>query len=145
VVTACVDEAKQRRREALAPVRLRELRFDADERQRRASERLVQTQRKQEEAAHRPADGASTARPTRPAASAPASPASRAGKATASRPVTSPPDTSAKKEAYARREQAIQTHREEVEQRNAERAQQHPRAAPLPVPASGAAASSAGH
>jgi LmbE family N-acetylglucosaminyl deacetylase len=53
------------------------------------------------------------------------------------------PDTSAKKEAYARREQAIQAHREQVEQRNAERDQLRPRAAPLPVPASSAAASSA--
>jgi colicin import membrane protein len=48
VVTACVDDAKQRRRNALAPVRLRELQLDALERQRRASERLAQTQRKQE-------------------------------------------------------------------------------------------------
>jgi hypothetical protein len=141
VVTACVDDAKQRRRDALAPVRLRELQLDAVERQRRASERLVETQRKQAEVARHPADGASAARPERPAAPAPA--ASRAGKAAASRPLAAAPDTDAKKDAYARHEQAIQVHREQVEQRNAERAQQRPRAAPLPVPASSAAASSA--
>jgi colicin import membrane protein len=53
-VTACIDDAGQRRREALAPLREVELQLDGAERQQRAAQRRELIAAKQREAAARP-------------------------------------------------------------------------------------------
>ncbi|CAD5367360.1 conserved exported hypothetical protein [Rubrivivax sp. A210] len=56
-VTACMDEAKARKRTELAPLRDRELRIDEAERQRRAQQRREAIAAKQAAAATRPPAG----------------------------------------------------------------------------------------
>ena len=60
-VTACVDETRARRREALAPLRERELRLEEAERRQRATMRRAAIAAKVAAAASRPADAASAA------------------------------------------------------------------------------------
>ncbi len=72
VVTACVDEAKARRREALGVLKSQELVLDEQERRRRAAARLEAIEAKQREAAARPPLPAQPAPVIREAASAPA-------------------------------------------------------------------------
>jgi colicin import membrane protein len=136
VVTACIDDARQRRREALAELARREQEVDAIERQRRAAQRQTQLARKQEETARRPGEPASAARPLRLVPSPAASAAHRPAGSAVPRASAAPANTHAKQEAYARREAAIQAHKDQVAKRNAERASQRPRAEPLPDPAS---------
>lgn len=72
VVTACVDEAKARRREALGRLKHQEIVLDEQERRRRAAARLQAIEEKQREAATRPPMPAQPAPVIREAASAPA-------------------------------------------------------------------------
>ncbi|MGC4080255.1 MAG: hypothetical protein QM702_25040 [Rubrivivax sp.] len=72
VVTACVDEAKARRREALGRLKHQELVLDEQDRRRRAAARLQAIEEKQREAAARPPMPVQPAPVIREAASAPA-------------------------------------------------------------------------
>ena len=78
-VNDCVEDVRRRRREALAPLRARELELDDVERQQRAAERRAAIEAKQREQAARPAPASAPELPPRsPAEPASAGPASHA-------------------------------------------------------------------
>ncbi len=131
-VTACVDDVRARRREALAPLRERELQLDEAERRQRAQERRQAIAQREAEAASRPpAPPEPKARVRQPqlAASAPA------------RMPKPPDDGSARTAAAARRAQDLVLRQNEaqdtqrrIEQRQAERQVLGKKSRPLPVP-----------
>lgn len=134
VVTACVDGARQRRREALAAPRTEALTLDDLERRERAEARRVAIEAKQREAAAR----------VEPAASVPAGRVRPEAPATASPPRPSDPAAAAsaaaaqaqQRAAAARERQAeIQATQARIRARQAERLRDGKVAAPLPVPA----------
>lgn len=133
-VTACLDDVRQRRRAALELPRSRELAIDDIERRQRATARREAVEEKQRRAAARPvAEPASSAAPAR-ALPAPA-PASSARE-----PHAPPSADLARQRAAAahERQEKLRATQQRVQAREAERARQGRRAAPLPVPASGA-------
>jgi hypothetical protein len=141
VVTSCVDDARQRWRQALAPLREQEQGLDEAARQQRARERQAELVARQAKAAQRAASsttqGTRLAKPPRAASSAAAGasdvPASSASKAGAK-------DFSADAQARerARTAQAVRTQSELDQQRIAQRERQSAakgkRSDPLPVP-----------
>jgi len=142
-VNACVEDVSRRRREALAPLRARELELDDAERQQRAAERRAAIEAKQREHAARPAPAsAPELSPRPPADSASAWPASAA-----SASQQSSAEAQARAAQAAERARASQRRREEAEavlervrRRVAEREAAGRAAAPLPVPESASAA-----
>jgi colicin import membrane protein len=136
-VNACVEDVSRRRREALAPLRARELELDDAERRQRAAERRAAIEAKQREQAARPAPASAPELPPRspaePASAWPASPAS------ASQPSSA--EAQARAAQAAERARASQRRREEAEaalqrvrRRLAEREAAGKSATPLPVP-----------
>jgi hypothetical protein len=136
-VNACVEDVSRRRREALAPLRARELELDDAERRQRAAERRAAIEAKQREQAARPAPASAPELPPRspsePASAWPASPAS------ASQPSSA--EAQARAAQAAERARASQRRREEAEaalqrvrRRLADREAAGKSAAPLPVP-----------
>jgi hypothetical protein len=135
-VTACVDEARQRRRDALAVPRTQALVLDDLERRERAVARREAVQAKQRKAAERALPASAAPAASRPARQGPA-PAQAA--APRSNPASAAEASAA---AASRRAQAAQQRQAEIEAtqariraRQAERARQGKVAAPLPVPA----------
>ncbi len=135
-VTGCLDDARRRRREALAPLRQDELRIDTEERKQRAATRLADIEAKQRADAAR--DAASAPQPARPAAEPrePPRPARRIGGG--SPPATLGAEERARREAdaeakYAQRQRDAARHRAAVDARNAERAAKGKVVKPLPV------------
>lgn len=132
-VNACRDEVRERRREALEPLRERELALDEADRRERAAERRRAIRARQEEAARRPPPP--TESRLRPRELAPA--ASRA------MPARTPPDRRTRESEAAgraaaaerRREDALAT-QERIEQRQREREAAGRTALPLPLPGS---------
>ena len=142
-VNDCVEDVRRRRREALAPLRARELELDDVERQQRAAERRAAIEAKQREQAARPAPASAPELPPRspaePASAGPASPAS------ASQPSSA--EAQARAAKAAERARASQRRREEAEaalervrRRVAEREAAGKVTAPLPVPDAASAA-----
>jgi hypothetical protein len=136
-VNACVEDVSRRRREALAPLRARELELDDAERQQRAAERRAAIEAKQREQATRPAPAVAPALPPRP----PAAPASVLPASPASVSPQSGAEAQARAAQAAERARASQRRREETEAaiervrtRVAEREAAGKSAAPLPVP-----------
>ena len=130
-VTACVDDVKRRRREALAQVRERELRLDEAERQQRAAERQAAIDAKRAAVAAAPS-ASSVAAPelrVRPSATA------------ASRPAAKPRDDGTERAAQAEQRQGLaQQRRDEaataqqrVQRRQEERSASGRKSAPLPA------------
>jgi hypothetical protein len=155
VVTACVEEVRTYRHQALDALRLSELQLDDAERQRRAADRAASIERKRIDAAARPPAApipplpASSRPPGTPPAAARS--AGQAGAAPTSTPLKAQAPASAparvsnqaleaaqaasRAAASAQRREAADLHRAEVERRNAERAASGKIAAPLPLPA----------
>ncbi len=140
-VTACLDDARARRREALAPVRERELRLDEAERQAKAEQRRQAIAAKQALAASQPAARLAPPVRVRSAAAAsstpgrepqPAETADRAASAAAARA----------RLLEANRQGAVQAQRR-VDKREADRLAGGRKAAPLPTPALPAASGAA--
>jgi colicin import membrane protein len=153
MVTDCVDDVRQRRRDALAGLREQELALEDAERRARVAERQRAVARKSAEAASRPASGpisAPIAAPTpfplsplpdlRPPVASSSAPAASA--AIAADPVRrNGPDPEAARDA-ARRASAAEQRRQDAEAerariaaREAERAARGKPVAPLPLPA----------
>jgi hypothetical protein len=136
VVTACLDEARVRRREALEPVRQRELQLGDADRRARAAERQAALAEKQRAVRQRageppaaevrlraaPAGGASAPRPTGRIAPRKDEPAERAAEA------------AERVKARAQRVQASEASQERVRKRLADRAASGRVVAPLPPP-----------
>lgn len=133
-VTACIDEIKLRRREALAPLRERELQIDEAERAQRATERRATIAAKRAAAASAPpasAAGLSELRVRQPPAAA-----------SSSRPAARLRDDAQDRAAVAeQRARQVQQSRDEaaaaqqrVQRQQARRASGH-KSDPLPVPA----------
>jgi hypothetical protein len=161
LVSSCLRDAQQQRREALAALRERELMLDETIRRAEAEEHAQRRDAKagaaaqaasaasaRAEAASAPAAvGAKAAAPAAPAAraSAPDTSSWRRAQPRVDPPQPSPAEREAQRAAAAaeraaaqqRRASEAQAHRETVERRNAERsAKGRAPAAPLPVPAS---------
>lgn len=140
-VNDCVDDVRRRRREALEPLRARELELDDAERQRRAAERRAAIEAKQRELAARPAPAsAPEPPPRRPGGPAAAGSMAEAASA-ASMPRGSRTEARAREAQAAERARASQRRREDAEaalervrRRLAEREAAGKTAAPLPVP-----------
>ncbi len=138
-VTACVDEIKLRRREALAPLRERELQIDEAERVQRATERRAAIAAKRAAAASAPpasAAGLPELRVRQPSAAGPSpQPASSARNDAQGRAAAA--DQRARQLRQSRDEAAAAQQR--VQQRlDARNASGH-RSVPLPVPAASSA------
>jgi hypothetical protein len=143
LVNACVEDVSRRRRDALAPLRARELELDDAERRRRAAGRRAAIEAKQREQAARPAPASAPDRPPRP----PAEPASAAPASPASASPPSNAEAQARAARAAERARASQRRREDAEaalervrRRVAEREAAGKTAAPLPVPDAASAA-----
>jgi colicin import membrane protein len=141
-VTSCVDEVRARRREALAPLRERELRLDETDRSQRAAERRAAVAAKQQAALSRVA-------PAEPMVLVPRlreAPASAAPAARAPRPQRAATAASGRAQDAASRAQLAQQRRdaaratqERVARRLAEREKSSRRSPPLPLPGASAA------
>jgi colicin import membrane protein len=144
VVSGCVAEAQAQRREALSALRLRELALDEAKRKAEAEESARRQQAKRDEAASKPV-------PVPRAASAPAASSAAAGRAPSerarqrSKTADDATAAAARVVAQQRRASDAAAHRQDVEQRNAEReASGKKKGTPLPVPSAASVAATAG-
>ena len=142
VVSSCVNEAQAQHREAMSALRMRELTLDEAKRKAEveANERRIEAKRA--EAANRPSPAPRVASAPKPSAAA----------STASGPVASEPvrkrsktgdeaaAAAARVAAQQRRVAEAAAHRQEVEQRNAERLARGKKSTPLPVPSAASVA-----
>jgi hypothetical protein len=139
---ACVEDVRARRREALAPLRERELNLDEASRHQRAEERRAAVAAKQQAARLRPPAPAELA----PAERRPAAPAAATAPGTDLMPraalasAAHASEAAARAQATRQRQEAAKATQARVAQRLAERAKSARRSAPLPS----AAASSVG-
>lgn len=160
-VTACVDDARQRRRVALAGPRARELALDDAERRSRAAARRQAVQDKRRRAAQAPvAPRFELSLPPAAASQAAAAPASATAEARAASAPTNAAATAAapavaasavqhsaaaraaagqRARAAQERQSKIQAEQARIAARQAERARAGKPAAPLPVPAASGA------
>lgn len=135
VVNACLEDVRLRRREALEPLRERELQLEQAERLQRAQERRAVIAAKQSAArASRPSGGATPQLRVRDPASVPVA-----------RPARGSDEAERASEAAARAREAEQRRAEaqaaqlRVQQRQAEREGAGKKSEPLPVPGAGSA------
>jgi colicin import membrane protein len=143
-VSGCIAEAQAQRREAMTGLRMRELALDEAERKAGAEESARRVQAKRAEAASRTP-------PVPRAASAPASAASSTamGKAPTertprrSKTADDAAAAAARVAEQQRRVSEAAAHRQEVEQRNAERIARGKKSTPLPVPSAASVAATA--
>jgi len=159
VVTSCVDDAKRDRRRGLDALRARQLKLDEEIRQERSATRRAELATKAAEDARRDQERAARAasapaeragKPLEPRRDAPSgrdgqpggthdhpvSPADRFGIKPTQRATAE--ERQAREErsraTYEARQRAAEEHRREVTEKSAKRLQEHPPAAPLPVP-----------
>jgi colicin import membrane protein len=156
-VTDCVDDAKRERREALAPLRKQAMILDDAQRKQRSAQRLEEVRRKQAQAQGREQElvvrvpPVAGIKPAAERAEEPVTAAAREGRkpappkpaaARAPREKSSAAERQAQESAaqarFEARRQAAQSHRDAVERRNKDLEAEGKKAAPLPVPASGA-------
>jgi hypothetical protein len=143
-VSGCIAEAQAQRREALSGLRMHELALDEAKRKADAEESARRIEAKRAEAASKPP-------PVPRAASAPpAAPASAAAGRTSterarqrSKTADDATAAAARVAAQQRRASEAAAHRQEVEQRNAERSARGKKSAPLPVPSAASVAATA--
>lgn len=143
-VSGCIAEAQAQRRTALTELRQRELALGEAKRRADVEENARRVQTKQAEAAARPA-------PVPHAASAAQTEAAAAASSTARRERTNPASktaddataAAARVAAQQRRASEAAAHRQEVEQRHAERAARGKKSTPLPVPSAASVAATA--
>ena len=132
-VTACLDDAKAKRRGALAELKRQELVLDDAERKRKAADRLLAVERRRAEAAARAEAPPAVVKPPRGAAP-PAAIASRPAPVPHTPPV---PDeqAAARRAAQAQklRDEAAEDRRQ-IQLREEERARKGKPVTPLPVP-----------
>jgi colicin import membrane protein len=142
-VTACREDVRLRRRDALDRLRSQELALDDQARQQRADERRAAVRARQQQAAERTASGAAPdvqLRPPRAAASAPRASTDgprRAVESEVRRDAGAVEAEARVREAAARRAQAASA-AERVRARQAAREASGKKVQPLPVPASAA-------
>jgi hypothetical protein len=141
-VAGCLAELRLRRREALAPLRERELELDEAERRERAAQRRRAVEAKQRALAARTADAASAPAPelrTRRAASAPQPgaelPPARSASESEARERAREAEAARRAAAGERRREQAEATRERIERRRAEREKSDRKPAPLPQPA----------
>lgn len=143
-VSGCLAEAQAQRREAMTGLRAREVALDEAQRKADAEESARRVQAKQAEAASKPP-------PVPRAASAPASAAASAAAGRApserarqrSKTAEDATVAAARVSAQQRRASEAAAHRQEVEQRNAERSARGKKSTPLPVPSAASVAATA--
>jgi chemotaxis protein histidine kinase CheA len=143
-VSGCLAEAQAQRREAMTGLRAREVALDEAQRKADAEESARRVQAKQAEAASKPP-------PVPRAASAPASAAASAAAGRApserarqrSKTAEDATVAAARVAAQQRRASEAAAHRQEVEQRNAERSARGKKSTPLPVPSAASVAATA--
>jgi hypothetical protein len=140
IVTSCVDAARKEQRATLTRLRRAEQALEDVERREAAQRRRAELDR---QAAARSASASEPAlaehranERSRPMANPPASPHPQAPASTAAEKQS----TEKRNEAdFANRQRAAQAHRDEMAQRNSQRASEGKVAAPLPVPSSATA------
>ena len=141
-VTACIDEVRARRREALAPLRQQVLRLDENDRLRRAQERRAAIAAKQAAAAAPPppsaAPQARLRKPLRPASTPAHEPAPNKA-ALQGQPARAIEAQQRRREAL-RRQQEAQATQARIEQRQAQRKGAGRKSDPLPLPDAASAA-----
>jgi hypothetical protein len=145
-VSGCIADAQAQRREAMTGLRQRELALDEAQRQADAEESARRVQAKQAEAASKPVPVPRAV--SAPAGAAASSAAAGTGSERARQRSKTADDAAAaatRVAAQQRRASEAAAHRQDVEQRNAERNARAKKVTPLPVPsaASVAAAGSA--
>jgi hypothetical protein len=144
-VSGCVTQAQAQRREELSALRLRELALDDARRKAEAEENERRLAAKRAEALARPQPVPRAASAPRAAASAPAGSASAPGDRARRRSKTADDaaEAAARVAAQQRRAMEAAAHRQQVEQRNAERAARGKKSTPLPVPTAASVAATA--
>ncbi|GMV47273.1 MAG: hypothetical protein AMXMBFR66_26710 [Pseudomonadota bacterium] len=131
-VNACLEAVRQRRREALAPLRERELALAEAERRERAAEHLRALHERQQASTARAPPAAAPVRRAR----APAAAASPAGRRSDETPVPQREQQAAERAAAAeRRRQDARATQERIERRLRDRAASGQSASPLPASA----------
>lgn len=129
--TGCLADARARRRDALAPLRERELSLADEERQQRAQERRRALAAKQKAAADRPPEPPAPVLKLRQP-TAPAKPASAASPSRAIEPGAREAEAAQRAQAQARRQADIDADRKRVADRVASRASEGKPVQPLP-------------
>ncbi len=143
-VSGCIAEAQAQRRTAMTELRQRELALDEAKRRAEVEENAKRVQTKQTEAAARPVPVPQAASaPPSAAASAASAPARRQRKTQASKTADEATAAAARVAAQQRRASEAAAHRQDVEQRNAERAARGKKSTPLPVPSAASVAATA--
>jgi hypothetical protein len=144
VVTSCVEEARAQRREALDRLTQQQAVIEDALRKQRAAERMERLQEKQQQAAERrnapPVPPRVVHRSARPASAASGAASSAALQLPASH-LPGAAEQRRNQAAYEKRQKDAAEHREQVEQRNAQRAATRKPAASLPLPSAASAAS----
>lgn len=142
VVSSCINEAQAQHREAMSALRMRELTLDEAKRKAEAEENERRLQAKRAEAASRPPPVPRAASAPKASAAASAASAPLAGDRVRKRSKTGDDATAAAERVAAQQRRAAEAaaHRQEVEQRNAERAARGKKTTPLPVPSAASVA-----
>ena len=142
-VSGCVADAEAERRATLATLRLRELALDDAKRQAEAEESRRRLERKRAETENKPPPVPRAASEPRAASSAASAPLIKERVRRSSQTADGAAEAAARAVAQQRRASEAAAHRQEVEQRNAERAARGKKAQPLPVPSAASVAESA--
>jgi colicin import membrane protein len=142
VVSSCVNEAQAQHREAMSELRMRELTLDEAKRKAEAEANERRIEAKRAEAANRPPPVPRAASAPKPSAAASAASGPVAGTPVRKRSKTGDDAAAAaaRVAAQQRRVAEAAAHRQEVEQRNAERAARGKKSTPLPVPSAASVA-----
>lgn len=142
-VSGCVADAEAERRATLATLRLRELALDDAKRQAEAAESRRRLESKRAEAQNKPPPVPHAASEPRAAPSAASAPLFKERTRRASQTADEAAEAAARALAQQRRASDAAAHRQEVEQRNAERAARGKKSQPLPVPSAASVAEAA--
>ncbi len=141
-VSGCINEAQARHREAMSALRLRELALDEAKRKAEVEEHERRIEAKRAEAASRPQPVPRAASAPKASAAASAASAPVASQRARKRSKTADDATAAAARVAAQQRRAAEAaaHRQEVEQRNAERVARGKKSTPLPVPSAASVA-----
>ncbi len=140
-VSGCIADAQAQRREALSKLRVREIALDEAQRKAQAEESARRIEAKRAEVASKPAPvprGASAPAAAPASAAAGRAPTERARQR--SKSADDATAAAARVAAQQRRASEAMAHRQEVEQRNAERSARGKKSTSLPVPAAASVA-----
>jgi hypothetical protein len=142
VVSSCINEAQAQHREAMTALRMRELALDEAKRKAEAEENERRLEAKRAEVASRPppVPRAASAPKISGAASAASSPQAGDRGRKRSKTGDDAAEAAARVAAQQRRAAEAAAHRQEVEQRNAERMARNKKSTPLPVPSAASVA-----